>query len=367
MPFSFLASWPAGGAAAAALFGVVVVLVVILGLHALARGARRRARVGERARARHFRMRVRALLAGRGSARACRRAAAAIDAEAFWSVLDLAAARLDPRARRALAEALDRTPHVAKERRALGDELPLRREQAARRLGVVPSPRTRRALRRAMERGPERVTFAAARSLAEARDGGALEWLLAHPGAIRRRRGSARAGMLVGFGKSGAPKLLEKLHAGGDDPEAERAMVDALGALRYTPAAPAVAARLAHADEEVRVAAARALGSLGAPAAVPVLLDALDDPAWAVRAQAARALGDLGDIAAIPMLSSRLEDAAYWVRRHAAYALATLGPAGQSALARYAISSPDAYAREIAGEALAMRGDDPAAPRLRAV
>jgi HEAT repeat protein len=97
----------------------------------------------------------------------------------------------------------------------------------------------------------------------------------------------------------------------------------------------------------------RALGRLQAIESGMALLGALEDEAWQVRAQAARALGEIRATVAIAALSSRLTDSSWWVRHHAAYALQSLGHEGQAALRRIASSSDDAYARDMANEALA--------------
>ncbi|TMQ69917.1 MAG: HEAT repeat domain-containing protein [Candidatus Eisenbacteria bacterium] len=103
---------------------------------------------------------------------------------------------------------------------------------------------------------------------------------------------------------------------------------------------------------EERIAAACALGNLGSSEAAPALIEALDDPAWQVRAQAARSLGRLAATKALHRLERATTDMAWWVRRNACYALTDLGAAGVTALARIRASSPDPYAREMAGEAL---------------
>jgi HEAT repeat protein len=104
---------------------------------------------------------------------------------------------------------------------------------------------------------------------------------------------------------------------------------------------------------EERVAAARALGPSGSQASVPVLIKALDDSAWEVRAQAAKSLAQHPEQRAVEALERRLSDDAWWVRSNAANTLAAIGDQGVNALER-ALSHTDRYARERAGEALAL-------------
>lgn len=337
------------GALAAAVFGAAVALALLV-----ARAARR----GQRqARLRQVHLLSRAianLFDGVCSPRALRHIAARTDEAAFWSALEVFAVPPDHDPR-ALARALARDPRVAAERRALRDDSPWSRELAARRLARLPSPATRRALRGALVRGPELVSYAAARALANARDLGTLRWLLAHPGALGHRPAAARATLLRSFGRRGLALVAAALERGTPDPRHERALVEALGLGRHAAARAAVEARLLQPDLDLRAAAARTLGRLGDPAATPALIRALEDAAWPVRAQAARGLGTLGDAGAVPALAARLTDRAWWVRRHAAYALASLGDAGRSALRSVAADSTDTYAREMAQEALGPR------------
>ena len=283
---------------------------------------------------------------------ALRRAAREVDDRGFWAAFESLTAGPSPAPRRRLGALLGRNPHALAERRALRDDSPWRRELAARRLGLISSPASRRALRRAMARGPEPVTLAAALALARLRDRPALSWVLAHPGSFARRTPRARVALLRAFGPGGLRVLAEALEQGATDPRMERAMIEALGLGGRKAAAPAIERRLAAEDVDVRVAAARALGRMKSAAHGPALVARLADPEWAVRAQAARALGLAGDANAVEPLAACLTDRAWWVRRHAAYALLALGEAGVRALRGAAATSPDPYARDIANEAL---------------
>ena len=100
--------------------------------------------------------------------------AAAAAPEVFWAAIE------DLTSRRsgwlALSRALVDSPQFAAEREALLDRSPWRRELAARRLALLFSPESRRALRRALRTGPGLVTAAAAAALARYRDLETLRW-----------------------------------------------------------------------------------------------------------------------------------------------------------------------------------------------
>ncbi|MBI1798249.1 MAG: HEAT repeat domain-containing protein [Candidatus Eisenbacteria bacterium] len=321
----------------------------ILGAALIARAMSRRERRARRRAAADLARDFRAFRRGVLHAHDLVDAASACAAETFWSAIEAGARR--GRSHPELARALARCEHVADEARALRDDSPWRRELAARRLGLVRSRAIGAALRRAMARGPEMVTHAAARALAHQRDLGALRWLLGHPAAITHRTPRARAALLLAFGPGASATLIQALASWELDPAIECAAIDALAESKCGVAAAPIAMRLSSADPELRTSAARALGRIGASEASAVLRSALEDREWPVRAQAARALGRIGDETAATALSRCLCDPAWWVRRHAAYALAALGGTGRDELARAAASS-DRYAREMAEEAL---------------
>jgi HEAT repeats len=332
------------------LFGALAFGAFVAGAVLLARIAQRRERRMRRAGALALRRALRDVAHGRLEPRALAEFTESCDRESFWSALE-ARSRIS-RLSAAAARALSRAEQVDDERRALRDDSPWRRELAARRLGLVRSKRTRSSLRRAMVRGPEFVTCAAALSLAHYRDLAALRWLLAHPERTRTRTPRARVSLLRAFGRGANAALVAALEAEVSDAALERAMLDALDAPTTPSASARICRRLTHADTEVRTAAARALGRHGDRSATSALVAALADPEWPVRAQAARALGRIGDAGCAPALAACLTDRAWWMRRHAAYALAALGRAGHAELERVAAGSPDRYAREMAVEAL---------------
>ena len=317
------------------------------------------ARLGARRSRRHSRRRVAILerefarfLDSRITASVLKRAVRAADESAFWAALETLSLGLGRAGRARISGALDKNPFSAAERRALEDDSPWRAELAARRLSLLRSAASRRALRRALARGPEMVSLAAAMALARDRDARALRWIVDHPETLRRRGRAARTALLRAFGRGALPVLAESLQREPGDGSFERSAIEALSHGRYLPAAAAIERRLRHPDMEVRAAAARALGWLRAEECAASVLGALEDEAWQVRAQAARALGLIGASATLDPLAAALTDRAWWVRRHAAYALRSLGPEGIDTLRRAAARSSDPYAREMAREAL---------------
>src|SRR5262245_66649776 len=82
------------------------------------------------------------------------------DESSFWSALESTTARMRRRSLRRLGRPLLANRHSARERRVLLNDSPWRQELAARRLGLLRSQRSRRALRTALAAGPELVSFA---------------------------------------------------------------------------------------------------------------------------------------------------------------------------------------------------------------
>jgi HEAT repeat protein len=261
-----------------------------------------------------------------GSAHAIRRQARAADEVAFWGALETLSFELDARAMRRLSNAVADLRHHRRERRALRDESPWRRELAARRLGLIHSPSSRRSLRDALEQGPELVAYTAAQSLARQRDARTLRWILDHPSYFASRAPRARTALLRAFGPGATALLAERLESGIGDQALERSVIERLGAAGHQPSGAAILRRLDSPTTDLRVAAARALGRLRLAEAAPALIRALTDDSWEVRAQAARSLGSLGDATAIRPLGGLLEDPEWWVRHHAAQSLAALQP-----------------------------------------
>jgi HEAT repeat protein len=325
-------------------------LAAIMGTAYALRALRRR----ERARARHrvadLALSLHEFLEHRLHADALATRAAAAEPGAFWAALEELASRGNGWI--ALSRALAGCPHLASERHALLDDSPWRRELAARRLALLFSPESRRALRAALREGPGLVTTAAAAALGRYRDREALRWLLANPSALDRRSHRARVALLRGFGRRANPDLAAALERGTGDAAMDRALIDTLGLAEGHEAHRAIERRLREGDAEQRIASARALGRLRADDCVTTLMGALQDEVWQVRAQAAWALGRTRAGIALLALPARLTDPAWWVRRHAAYALKEFGMEGRRELERLAHGSPDPYARDMAREVL---------------
>ena len=316
-------------------------------------------RVFGRRHRRHERRRVGGLsrqflrhVAGQLPASDLRRLVAESSEGEFWTAIERLSIRWQRREWLRLSRTLDRNRWSAAERRALLDDSPWRRELAARRLSLLASRESRSALRRALVRGPARVSLACAESLARYGDRRTLRWLLAHPATLGNRALVPLVDLLLAFGTRGAPDLLDALEQRIDHPRFERAVAEALGLLGERAARPAIERLLADASVDLRVSACRALGRLAAIESGTALLHALRDDAWAVRAQAAKALGLARVTIAVPALGDCLTDRSWWVRRHSAYALGRLGYDGQQMLRSIAAHSPDPYARDMALEVI---------------
>jgi HEAT repeat protein len=333
-----------------------LVVAIVAGIAFLALAFVRADRRGRRRRGRRM---VRALsrsiadhIEGRLDAVELQRRAEEASEGMFWSALEFGSLRLTRREWLRLSNALGDSRHVREERKALRDNSPWRRALAARRLALLKSPRSRRALRRALVAGPELVSLAAALALARYRDRAALRWLLNHPGALAHRPHPTLVALLRSFGSKSAEELVAALETGIGGESLERAAIEALGLMNWRAARPAIERRLTASDLELRIAAARALGRLAAIECATSLLAALRDEAWQVRAQAARSLGLVRAPIAVQPLARRLTDPVRWVRRHAAFALAEMGEDGRRALKDVIETSPDPYARDMARAAL---------------
>lgn len=347
-----MTSFPLGVTPAAALAAAFVVCTMSL-LFLLARAARRGSARDQHQRAAELFRLLAGRLAGTVPVRALRAAARDAQADTFWGAIEAITATLRPRERRDLARALERSRHLVAERAVLRrDDAPERRERAARRLGLLPAPRSRRLLRHVLAHASEPLRFAAARALAAHRDVAALGWILSHPETFATRPVRALSGLLRGFGPRGRALQLAALERGGLPLRFEIALLDALGVTRCRSARGSIEQRLRAPSPEVRVAAVRALGRLGMGESIPGLMLALTDGDWPVRAQAASALGRLHATPAVESLAERVSDPAWWVRHHAAYALANLGAEGRDALCELVVRSGDPFAREMAREAL---------------
>lgn len=272
--------------------------------------------------------------------------------DAFWAALDAFMAGASEEERRQLSGQLLTLPAVRRERGSLRDLSSWRRALAARRLGMLDAPEMCEPLRKAMARGPERVTLTAALALARLRDRQALRWLLQHPRATRKRTRRQLAGLLERFGPEVVEVLRAALASGDAAAPIYAAAIDVLGLRGDLESVGRLEGVLRSGPLDARVAAARALGRIAAPGSRPALIAALDEDAWQVRAQAARALGAIPDPANVAPLAGRVGDVAWWVRRHAAYALGRHGEEGARALEEIDRSDQDLFAADVAREVL---------------
>jgi HEAT repeat protein len=103
-------------------------------------------------------------------------------------------------------------------------------------------------------------------------------------------------------------------------------------------------------NPEIQIAVVDALGWVGGSHVLDSVVGAMHSPDWRVRAKAATAIGMIGDSSAADELAHALQDQAWWVRRNSAGALAMMRD-GVPLLYR-ALTSPDAFARDAAAEAL---------------
>lgn len=331
-------------------------LAIVLALIALAsylvRAHGRRHRRHQRGRHHLLARSFRRFLDGEETAARIASLAGDVDEGCYWSTLETLSIRLKRRQWLKLSQALVRSRHAAAERRALVDDSPWRRALAARRLSLLRSRASLAALRKALVRGPEMVTFAAASALARYRDRAALRWILSHESALAHRHRNALVSLLRAFGRQGLPVMARALARGIHDTRVELAVVDTLGLAGYGDGREQIERRLLAGDMDLRAASARALGLMEAIECATSLIAALRDESWQVRAQAARALGRMRAPLATHALAARLTDPSWWVRHHAAYALKELGEDGQAALRQAIASSSDPYARDMAHEAL---------------
>lgn len=291
-------------------------------------------------------------LAGRGTADELCQLFEHAHASAAWEALEALSENLTGTGWDRLAVTLERTAPVRAERERIASRWAWRRALAARRLALLGIESTREPLRRALERGPEIVTFNAALALARLGDGWTLDWLLAHPAATEGRSRRQLVSLLLRFGPSALTALRRTCGARTLSAPIHVAAVATLGIWRDRRATGLLVPVLEAGALEARVAAARSLGSIGDAGATDALLAALADPAWEVRAQAARALGSLRTGSAVAPLTAIAGDEAWWVRHNAIHALGWLGEAGWSALERLAAAAGGSDVADLAHEAL---------------
>lgn len=272
--------------------------------------------------------------------------------DSFWTAVEACAAGVSAEEWRPLAAQLLASPEVRRERRRLRHLLSRRRALAARRIGMLEAQEMRYPLRKAMMRGPERVTLQAARALARLRDVPSVAWLLEHPKATAGRTRRQLVDLFVGFGPEAVAEFRSALAGSQAASPIHVAAIEALGVHADPDSVTPLIRVLREGALEARAAAARSLGRIASPEAAPALIAALDDEGWQVRAQAARALGSIPDDANVTPLAGRVGDVSWWVRRHSAYALGRHGEAGRQALEAIERAGHDLFAAQISREVL---------------
>lgn len=236
------------------------------------------------------------------------------------------------------------------------------RAHALRILGELKVPASVPALLAALEDRDPDVRNVAARSLGKMKLQAAEEALVGLLGKHEQSVSARIAAICIEMGSRTAPLLIRTLRDG--TPKARFWAARILGEIHEGRAARSLGDSLLDPDPDVRSAAAWALGSIAEPSTATMVETALRDPVWYVRAHAAEALGKIGDPVMAAPLGRMLEDRSWWVRRNALEALVRLGEAAKPALF-LALESPDRFARDCAGEALATLGV-PATPPRRA-
>ncbi len=116
-------------------------------------------------------------------------------------------------------------------------------------------------------------------------------------------------------------------------------------------ATPALVARAADPDPNVRAAAVETLAGRRGKRPLAAALALLEDPMWFVRVHAARAVGRLGAPADVAHVVPLLADERWWVRSAAKDALRTLG-LGAIDVLHETLDDPDVFARNGAAEVL---------------
>ncbi len=218
-------------------------------------------------------------------------------------------------------------------------------------LGVVDAVPLLVAVMRDPQEDARSVKQAAARALGELRAPEAIPLLMKELETRDEWASPRLADILVSFGETAVPQLLESLvdeaHA---NSRAWAAQV--LGKIGSQRAVAPLLQRLHDRSEQVRMAVAEALGALGDRRATNELVQiALRDPVGTVRAEAARALGQMRDESVLETLVTLLADPDYWTRLRTIEAIELLKPEDPTALDS-ALRDPSPEVRKRAAVAL---------------
>lgn len=243
------------------------------------------------------------------------------------------------RVERRLLRQADRSPRTESGR--------WRRIRALRALARVNHPACRTLLPAALADGDVEVAGAAVRSLGDVGTTWAVDELIRalQRGVYFRSRVAAQLERLAPAPGPLLVPLLDDL-----DP-AVRFWAATLLAPYPKLGTPALVARAADADANVRAAAVETLAGRRGKRPLAAALRLLQDPEWFVRVHAARAVGRLGAPADVASVVPLLGDQRWWVRSAAKDALRTLGPGAVEAL-RETLVAGDAFARNGAAEVL---------------
>ena len=208
-------------------------------------------------------------------------------------------------------------------------------------------PACRTLLPEALADGDVEVAGAAVRSLGNVGASWAVEELVS---ALRRGvyYRSRVAAQLERLAPAPGPLLVPLLD---DDDPGVRFWAATLLAPYPTLATPALVARTADVDANVRAAAVETLTGRSGRRPLAAAIRLLEDPKWFVRVHAARAVGRLGAPADVARVVPLLGDERWWVRSAAKDALRTLGLGAVDVL-RQTLDADDAFARNGAAEVL---------------
>lgn len=101
--------------------------------------------------------------------------------------------------------------------------------------------------------------------------------------------------------------LSEAIDAEEGNPEVLKEIVNAIGKVKYKPAAKKILKYLTHDEEEVRLATSKALGEIGESAVVDDLFKAADDVSSEVAGNAIISIGKIGDKSCLERLFNMLD------------------------------------------------------------
>ncbi len=195
------------------------------------------------------------------------------------------------------------------------------------------------------------VKLAAAKALGQMAAAEAVPLLVAELGTLDEWASPRIAEILVAFGATAVPPLIETL-ASEENTNARVWAAQILGRIGASAAENHLITLLKDRYESVRLSAAEALGRLKSRQAVNSLVQvAMKDPVAPVRAEAAQALGTIGDKDVLDNLVMLLSDPDYWSRLRAIEAIELIAPEDPAVL-ETALRDPSPEIRRRAAVAL---------------